>query len=140
MTEIKLNPGNVIQTKEGGKIFEYILYGKIIYEMNFKEIIYISNYNNFSKNLEQFRKDFINLDKKNLTDVFEIESKNNAEISEVYEIYKSLPKDIKDKLEHKKFKIGKIKPNSIFDFETYKFSSGKERKCPIEERRNFFED
>ena len=72
--------------------------------------------------------------------VFEIESKTNKEISEVYEIYKNLPKNIKDKLEHEKFKSGKIKPNTIIDFETYKFSSGKERKCPIEERRNFFED
>ena len=139
LVEIKLNGNIKVETKEGGKIFEYLLFGKIIYEMNIKEIIYICNYNNYSKSLEEYRNDFINLQNKNVVSVFEDESKNNKEILEAYDIYKKLPPQIKDQLEYENFKAGKINPNMIIDFETYKFSSGKERRCPIEDRREIDE-
>ena len=140
LSEIKLNSKNIIQVDEGGKIFEYLLYGKIINQMNLKEVIYITNHHNYSKNLEQYRKDFINLQNETLFSVFVSASKENNEISEVFEAYKKLPYDIKVRLETEKFKSGKINPDMNIDFENYEFSSGKERKCPIEERRRILKN
>ena len=140
LIEIKFNETDKIQTDEGGRMFEYLLYGKIIYEMNLKEVIYISNYNNLSKNCAQFREDFIDLKNKDVMTVFQNESKDNIEISEAFEVYKKLPKEIKDRLENEIFKSGKINPNKPIDLETYKFSSGKLRKCVIEERKRLYKD
>lgn len=140
LAEIKLNSKNIIQTKEGGKIFEYLLFGKVINEMNLKEIIYITNDKNYSKSLEQYRKDFINLENENLFYVFDSASKENKEISEAFEAYKKLPNQIKIQLETEKFRSGKINQDMVIDFEKYKFSSVKERKCPIEERRKIYEN
>ena len=140
IAEIKLNSKKIIKTKEGGELFEYLLYGKVISEMNLKEIIYITNTQNYSKSLKQYKKDFINLENEKLFCVFDAASKENKEISEAFEVYKKLPNDIKILLETEKFRSGKINPDMVIDFENYKFSLGKERKCPIEERRRRFEN
>ena len=127
-----LNPNSL---KEGN-IFEYLLYGKEIYEMNLKEIIYICNTKNFSKDLETFRRDFLNLENEDIVTVFQRETGEDIEIMGAFEVYKKLPQDIKKQLETEIFKSGKINPNTNnINIDTYKFKSGKKRKCPIEERR-----
>ena len=140
LAEIKLSSNNKIRTKEGGKLFEYLLYGKVIYEMKLKEIIYIANTKNYSKSLEQYRKDFINLENEKLLCVFEAASKEDKEILEAFEAYKKLPHDIKVLLETEKFRSGKINSDMVVDLENYKFSLGKERKCRIEVRRKMFDN
>ena len=128
-----LNPKSL---KEEGNIFEYLLYGKEIYEMNLKEIIYICNTKNFSKDLETFRRDFLNLENEDIVTVFQRETGEDIEIMGAFEAYKKLPQDLKKQLETEIFKSGKINPNTDnINIDTYKFKSGKKRKCPIEERR-----
>ena len=130
LIKIKLKYDKEIQTKEGGKLMEYLLYGKIIYKLNLKQVIYICNLNNFSKSLKQFRTDFINLKNESINDVFIRESQNNNEILEIYELYKDLPTKIKDKLEKMHFKQAKFLNHNIkyFDFENITFSMNKSRK------------
>ena len=140
LVEMKLNANKIIQTKEGGKFFEYLLYGRIIYEMNLKEIIYICNTKNFSKDLETFRRDFLNLKNEDVVTVFQRETGEDIEIMGAFEAYKKLPQDLKKQLETEIFKSGKVNPQTNFNIDTYKFKSGKERKCPIEERRKLSED
>ena len=137
LVEIKFDETNVVKTDEGGRLFEYLLYGRIIYEMNIKEIIYISNYNNFNKKSKQYREDFVNLKNKDVKTVFQNESKDNLEISKALEAYEQLKEEVKDRLEHELFKSGKKNPNISINLETYKFSSGKQRKCVNEERKKF---
>ena len=69
-----------------------------------KEVIYICNLSNFSKTLEVFRRDFLNLKNENLLSVFEREAKGNPEINEIFEEYKRLPEEVKNKLEKQIFK------------------------------------
>ena len=99
LIKIKLISGKVIKTKKGGKIFEYLLYNKIIQKLNLKQVIYICNLNNFSKSLKQFRIDFLKLKNQTLYEVFKKESENNNEFLEIYKLYNNLPKKTKDKLE-----------------------------------------
>ena len=138
LVKLKLENDIEIQIKEGGNLFEFLLFGRQIYELNMKEIIYICNLNNFSKDLETYRRDFINLEKETLKNIFERESKNNQEISEIYEIYKKMPKELVEKLEKIYFKAGKINPNNFnFNLETYKFSCGKLRKPHYEFEKQY---
>ena len=132
-TKLKLGNGEEKNTKEGGRLFEYLLYGRVIKKMNLKEIIYINNPNNLKKSLKQYRDDFIGLKNKKLKEVFEAESKNNAEISEIYELYKKLPKDKRKELKEESFKSGKSKAEEgdeeiSYDFENLVFSTDKLRK------------
>lgn len=126
--KIILNENEEITTNEGGYLFEYILYGRKIEGLNLKEAIYINNHDNFSKNLKQFRDDFINLDNEPLIAVFEREGKNNSEIQEIYKTFKNLPKEKQQYLESKRFKLGKINKNSFIEFENYIFYQNAIRK------------
>ena len=108
--------------------------------MNLKEIIYICNTKNFSKDLETFRRDFLNLKNEDVVTVFQRETGEDIEIMGAFEAYKKLPQDLKKQLETEIFKSGKVNPQTNFNIDTYKFKSGKERKCPIEERRKLSED
>ena len=121
ITKIILNSGDSVEIKEGGLMFEYIMYGREITELNLKEVIYINNLDNFSKNLKSFRNDFINLEKKSLKDTFEREGKNNKEIRDIYEIFKTLSKKVQNELETKKFKLGKINKYMSIDLENMLF-------------------
>ena len=120
--KIILKEKEEVITDEGGYLFEYILYGRKIEGINLKEAIYINNLDNFSKNLKQFRDDFINLEKEPLNIVFEREGKQNEEIMKIFEIFKNLPKEKQKKLESMTFKLGKISKNTTIDLENYIFS------------------
>ena len=141
LIKIKLKTNGELYIKEGGNLFEYMLFDRVISQMNIKEIIYICNLNNFSKSLEEYRKEFLNLKNESVSQVFKRESQNNDEILEIFELYKKLPEDKKAKLENITFKQGKrIINDSTFNFEAYSFSSGMERKSHYDSRRADMKD
>ena len=125
---VKLNTNKEEITKEGGRLYEYLIYGRIIKTLDLREIIYINNVNNYNKNLIEYRDDFINLQNKNLIEVFEEESKNNEQISEIYELYKQLPEDKKQILINEKFKPGKLNEEDYYSLENMVFSTKKSCK------------
>lgn len=137
IVKIVLNIKDQVEIQEGGLLFEYLMYGREIKELSLKEVIYINNLNNFTKSLKDFRDDFINLDKEPLNTIFEKEGKNNKEISEIFEIYRGLPLEEKNKLEAMKFKSGKINENSLIDLENMKFSSVLIKAPHIRKRKNY---
>ena len=128
LVKIKINNENEIEIDEGGDLFEYLLYGRAIEEINMKEVIYINNFDNFSKTLEELRNDFDDLKNKKLKDVLIKEAGNNKEITEVIEIYENLTEEEKYVLENLSFKTGK-KYNNITpkDLETIKFKLGNKK-------------
>ena len=95
--------------------------------MNFKEIIYINNFKNFSKDLKQYRNDFQNLQKKTLDEVFIQENEGDNDIKDIYKIYKSMSKSEQKTLEAITFKSGKRKKKSLFNLENIKFSLPKKK-------------
>ena len=125
LVKLKLNTHKEEITKEGGRLYEYLIYGRIIKTLDLREIIYINNVNNYNKNLIEYRDDFINLQNKNLIEVFEEESKNNEQISEIYELYKQLPEDKKQILINEKFKPGKLNKEDYYSLENMVFSTKK---------------
>lgn len=126
LVKIKINNDNEIELREGGEVFEYLLYGRSIDEINMKEVIYINNLDNFSKTLEEFRNDFNDLKNKTLKDVLINEAGNNNEIIEVLEVYDNLSDEEKSSLENLSFKTRKKYKNlTISDLETIKFKIGK---------------
>ena len=50
-----------LQIREGGRIMEKLLFGKIIENINIIEALYILDENNYKKDIYQFKKDFENL-------------------------------------------------------------------------------
>ena len=125
LVKLKLNTNKEEITKEGGRLYEYLIFGRIIKTLDLREIIYINNVNNYNKNLIEYRDDFINLQNKNLIEVFEEESKNNEQISEIYELYKQLPEDKKQILINEKFKPGKLNEEDYYSLENMVFSTKK---------------
>ena len=140
LVELKLDSQKTKITGEGGKLFEYLLYGRVIEELDLKEIIYINNFNNYNKSLKQYRDDFINLKNKKLKEVFDMESKNNEEISEIYKLYKKLPKNVRKKLKNIRFKSGRSTEENddekCYDLENLVFSTDKLRKSHDKHKRN----
>ena len=129
LVKIKFSIDKEIEIDEGGEFFEYLLYGRIINGLNIKEIIYINNMNNFSKNLCEFRKGFLDLEKETLEKVFVREAQNNIEIKEALEEYMKMSKEDKHLLDSIEFKSGKSRKNFITkaELETMIFSIGKIR-------------
>ena len=113
LVKLKISDENEIEIDEGGELFEYLLYGRSIEEINMKEVIYINNFNNFSKTLEEFRNDFNDLKNKKLKEVLIKEAGSNKEINEVIEIYENLSEEEKYVLENISFKTGKKYKNVI---------------------------
>ena len=78
-----------------------------------------------------------------MVEVFEVESKNNEEVLEIYNLYKKLPKDIKEMLEKEAFKTGKIIEGKFvltkFDLEHLVISTGKLNK-PHDKHKKKFEE
>lgn len=109
-------------SKEGGKVVEYLLYGRIIEELNAKEAIYILNSNNYNnKNLNDFLSDFMNLKSKKLIDVFKDVMKNkNIEkcILDAYEEYTKKDEIFKSNIECFSFKA-KGKALNTIDYENF---------------------
>lgn len=115
-----------IKLEEGGSLFEYLLYDRVITELSMKEIIYINNMNNFSKKLKDYRNDFIELQNQTLKEVFEREAKYNNEINEALKQYNKLSEDERDALETVEFKTAKRSNyNNLTKLENTKFSFGK---------------
>ena len=141
IVKMKLNSNKEKKTKEGGKFFEYLLYGRVIDSLNLKEIIYINNYNNFSKDLKKYRGDFLNLKNEKLWNVFYRESKNNYEIATMFKIYNTLPEKARKKLEKKKFKFAKRINDDIdygnINLDNITFSFDKLRKSHYRYRKKF---
>ena len=137
LIKIKLDTNHEYYVREGGNLFEYMLFGRIINEMNIKEIIYICNLNNFSKSVEEYRRDFLNLKNKSVNQVFKTESENNFEIQEIFNLYKKLSFEEKTKLEKIIINQGKkiIINDSSFNIEDYSFSSGILNKSHYDSRR-----
>ena len=140
LVELKLDSQKTKITGEGGQLFEYLLYRRVIKELDLKEVIYINNSNNCKKSLKQYRDDFINLKNKKLKEVFDMESKNNEEISEIYKLYKKLPKDVRKKLKNISFKSGRATEENddkkCYDLEKVVFSTDKLRKPHDKHKRN----
>ena len=104
--------------------------------MNIKEIIYIYNLNNFSKTLEEYRNDFINLKNESVNEVFKRESQKNPEILTLFKIYEKLPNETKIQLEKKNFKSAKrYDDESSLNFEEFYFESSKDRNKPHDRDR-----
>ncbi len=125
LVKIKIDILNDIEIDEAGEVFEYLLYGRSINELNMKEVIYINNLENFSKTLEEFKNDFINLKDRTLKEVLINECKNNSEITEVFESYDQLSEEDKYALENLSFKSGKKHKTLFCDgLENVKFKIG----------------
>lgn len=142
LVNIKLKKDKNIQITEGGDLFEYLLYGRVIKEMNLKEIIYINNINNFQKSLNKFHYDFVNLKNKNVEEVFKTEGKNNNEISKIYNLYNNLTKEEKEKLENDYIKSAKRRNDEkkkFIDFENFLFRQKKVAKPHTKGRRRQME-
>ncbi len=109
--------------KEGGEAVEYLLYGRIIEELNAKEAIYILNSNNYKKNLNDFLYDFMDLKNHKLIDILE-EAIKNKEIEKCiidsYYEYKNKNNKFKNIIENFNFKAKLKKPN-IEDYENFTF-------------------
>ena len=73
--ESKLTKKEIYVT-EGGKAVEYLLYGRVINEINSKEAIFILNSDNYKLSLEEFFMRFMNLKNEKLLDVFKTALKN----------------------------------------------------------------
>ena len=127
LIKFTLDNNDIVEIDEGGEILEYLLYDREISEMNFKEIIYINNFKNFSKDLKQYRNDFQNLQKKTLDEVFIQENEGDNDIKDIYKIYKSMSKSEQKTLEAITFKSGKRKKKSLFNLENIKFSLPKKK-------------
>ena len=57
----KRNTENNLEVQEGGISLEYLLFGKIINEINLLECLYIMNEKNYEQDLDEFRKNFMNI-------------------------------------------------------------------------------
>ena len=71
--ERELKDGNNTKVKEGGIILEYILFGKIISNINLLECLYIMNEDNYKQDINEFKNNFMNL--RELVKVSEEETK-----------------------------------------------------------------
>ena len=112
--------------REGGKLFEYLLFGRVITTLTIKEVIYICNLKNFSKSVDNYRKDFLNLKNESLLEVFKRESKGNPEIEEIFQEYNDLSNNQKDILEKHFIKTAKRNnEENVEDLEEIYFESSK---------------
>ena len=140
LVKLKLNSNKEEIIDEGGKLYEYLLYGRIIKKLDLKEIIYINNVNNYKKNLKKYRDDFNDLQNKKLDEVFKTESKDNEQITEIYKLYQELPEDIMDLLEKGQFKPAKLNEEDNDDIkytlENMVFSCDKLRKSHDKHKKN----
>ena len=71
--ERELKDENNTKVKEGGIILEYILFGKIISNINLLECLYIMNEDNYKQDINEFKNNFMNL--RELVKVSEEETK-----------------------------------------------------------------
>ena len=140
LVKLKLNSNKEEIIDEGGKLYEYLLYGRIIKKLDLKEIIYINNVNNYKKNLKKYRDDFNDLQNKKLDEVFKTESKDNEQITEIYKLYQELPEDIMDLLEKGQYKPAKLNEEDNVDIkytlENMVFSCDKLRKSHDKHKKN----
>ena len=55
-----------MKEREGGKNMERILFGNVLYSLNYKQALYILNETNYNKSLKEFQADFIKLKMKDI--------------------------------------------------------------------------
>lgn len=110
---------------EGGKVVEYLLYGRVINEINIKEAIFILNSDNYKLSLEEFFFRFMNLENEKLLDVFKTALKNeNIDkcVKDAYAEYINKDKYFKLNLEDFIFKAKKREKIQYFiDYENINF-------------------
>ena len=109
--------------KEGGKAVEYLIYGRIMREMNAKEAIFILNWKNFKLLLKDFRFQFSQLKYRKLSDVFEeaISIENIDEtVKNAYNEYKAKGSSFQYNLEYYSFRA-KRKEKIYLNLENLKF-------------------
>ena len=114
---------------EGGKAVEYLLYGRIMKEMNAKEAIFILNWQNYKLSLEDFHFQFSQLEYKKLSDVFkEAMSIENIDesVKNAYSEYKAKGPSFQSNLEDYLFKA-KRKDKIYLNLENLKFKIGPKR-------------
>ena len=112
---------------KGGKAVEILLYGRVIEEFNAKEAIFILDNNNYNLSLDEFRKNFIDLDKRKLIDVFQeaIKNKNIDDcVIKSYNEYLQKDKIFKFNLENQSFRLKK-RNNIFYDLDKISFKLGK---------------
>ena len=117
---------NVKTISEGGKAVEYLLYKRVINDLNAKEAIFILNSQNYELSLANFTKKFIQLKNYKLADIFK-EAMKNPNIDEIIKKafieYNQKGKGFKSNIENYSFKVKGIGKNSV-DYEKIMFKIG----------------
>ena len=117
---------NVKTISEGGKAVEYLLYKRVINDLNAKEAIFILNSQNYELSLANFTKKFIQLKNYKLADIFK-EAMKNPNIDEIIKKafieYNQKGKGFKSNIENYSFKVKGIGKNSV-DYEKIRFKIG----------------
>ena len=116
-----------LKNKECEKNVEFLMFGRIIEDLNIKEAIFILNSNNYNLSLNEFRSVFMNLKNKKLEDIFKAEL-NNSNIDDnvikVYEEYKEKGEKFQLALENYSFNIKRNK-NGFINLDKIRFKIGK---------------
>lgn len=79
-----------LRFKEGGYYLELLLFGRIIKELSYGEVLYILNEKNYSKSLEDFRKGFKELKNEDLIIEGEFKNFNINNVSEINQLKTSI--------------------------------------------------
>ena len=119
---------NQLTFSEGGEMIEFMMYGRIIKDLNPKEAIFILNSDNYKLSLDEFYKKFKKLENITISEIFE-EALKNQNIDEIvksaFEEYTKSDDEFKNNLEAQgSFKLkrgGKIE----VDLENFKIQFGK---------------
>ena len=122
----KSDSKNIEINKEGGQAVEMLMYGRIIEDLNVKEAIFILINDNYNLSINEFRSEFISLEKKSLNEVFEKAMKNpniDDYIKQAYEQYKKKEEYYNKTLQYYSFKIKENKSKNI-NWENIRFKVG----------------
>ena len=116
-----------LKNKECEKNVEFLMFGRIIEDLNIKEAIFILNSNNYNLSLNEFRSVFMNLKNKKLEDIFKAELNNSNiddSIFKAYEEYKEKGEKFQLALENYSFNIKRNK-NGFINLDKIRFKIGK---------------
>ena len=116
-----------LKNKECEKNVEFLMFGRIIEDLNIKEAIFILNSNNYNLSLNEFRSVFMNLKNKKLEDIFKAELNNSNiddSIIKAYEEYKEKGEKFQLALENYSFNIKRNK-NGFINLDKIRFKIGK---------------
>ena len=94
-----------LDNKDGGEHLEFLLFGRKIETLKILECLYLLNEKNYEKSLEQFRTDFLDLYKNNIS---YLEKKEHLIGGKIFEEFFSLIEKIKTKEEFQAIEFGAI--------------------------------